>query len=274
MANTIRSAKDGKDWTSNELLAYNITVSYESPDTFYGMPLPTVESLGLDPNLLSGSTLDDERGISEDTFRLLRHLEFASTMNSNQASSLVDFTREILGALGYQKRGVLRFRHEIPLICGDSERSAQIDVSLIRLIRPSMPPSPTTVLLVIKQDTTTMDQWPDAQVIADAIAAFQWNNYSRTRSGLPELGSMTIPCIGMVGTRPIFYLVPVTRELSHAVAKGQYPPAPTVVKSCVVASKSSEGMESPDFRQLAFQHFVAFYTLAETHWSAFDIVLN
>ena len=85
---------------------------------------------------------------------------------------------------------------------------------------------------------------------------------------------MTIPCIGMIGTRPIFYLVPVTRELSEAVATVQYLPTPTVVKSCAVATEScsiSEGMESVDFRQVALRHFAAFRTLAEAHWSVFDI---
>jgi len=78
----------------------------------------------------------------------------------------------------------------------------------------------------------------------------------------------------MFGTRPIFYLVPVTRELSEAVATGQYLLSPTVVKKCVVVSNSrnlSEGMETPDFRQVALQHYTAFRTLAEAHWSAFMI---
>jgi hypothetical protein len=80
----------------------------------------------------------------------------------------------------------------------------------------------------------------------------------------------------MIGTRPIFYLVPVTRELSEAVATEQYPCSPTAVKKCVVASNSSrlsEGMETPSFRQVALQHYTAFRTLAlaEVHWSAFMI---
>jgi hypothetical protein len=42
----------------------------------------------------------------------------------------------------------------------------------------------------------------------------------------------------MIGTRPIFYLVPVTRELSEAVATAQYPRYPAVVNKCGVASDS------------------------------------
>jgi len=85
---------------------------------------------------------------------------------------------------------------------------------------------------------------------------------------------MTIPCIVMIGTRPIFYLVPVTQELSEGVVTGQYPPSSTVVNKCVAASNScrlSKGMETPDFRQVALQHYTAFRTLAMAHWSTFMI---
>jgi len=79
----------------------------------------------------------------------------------------------------------------------------------------------------------------------------------------------------MIGTRPIFYLVPVTRELSEAVATAQYPISPTMVKRCVAASNNRRlSMETPDFRQLAVQHFTAFRTLAEAHWSAFMIPVD
>jgi hypothetical protein len=133
----------------------------------------------------------------------------------------------------------------------------------------------STILLVVQEDKTTVSvRDPEPQVIAEAIATFQCNNRIRARLGEPELDSMTIPCIAMIGTRPIFYLVPVTRELSEAVATAQYLLSPTMVKKCVVASNSrrlSEGMETPDFRQVALRHYTAFRTLAEAHWSAFMI---
>ena len=63
---------------------------------------------------------------------------------------------------------------------------------------------------------------PEPQVIAEAIAGYQHNNERRAGMGLPTLNTMTVPCITMVGTRPTFYLVPVTRELSDAVTTGQW----------------------------------------------------
>ena len=97
-----------------------------------------------------------------------------------------------------------------------------------------------------------------------------WKPNVKAMRNESELDSMTIPCISMIGALPIFYLVPVTRELSDAVATFQYPLSSTVVQKCVVTSNNlrlSEGMETPDFRQVSLQHYAAFRTLAETHWS-------
>ena len=268
MANLIPSAKSGNDWTKNDLLAYNIKITSQTPDKFYGTPLPTVAGLStLDPHLVSGTL--DTQGLSDETYRLLQYLDLASKANAGQESAIDDFAREILRVLAYEKRGLLlRSRYAIPLlICGDPNRSAQTDVTLIQ--------GSSTILLVVQEDKTSLStRDPEPQVIAEAIATYQCNNRVRTRLGQPELDSMTIPCITMIGTRPIFYLVPVTRELSDAVATAQYPPSPTVVRKCVVASSTrrlSEGMETLDFRQLALRHYTAFRTLAATHWSAFMI---
>ena len=40
MANLIRSAKSGSEWTTNELTAYNISIIEQGQDAFFGAPLP------------------------------------------------------------------------------------------------------------------------------------------------------------------------------------------------------------------------------------------
>ena len=81
MANHIRSAKSGSDWTTNELLAYNIRVSSQTPHSFYGIPLPPVASLNdLDPDLVSGTL--STQGLNDGTYRLLQYLDLASTANA------------------------------------------------------------------------------------------------------------------------------------------------------------------------------------------------
>ena len=188
-------------------------------------------------------------------------MDLASTADAGQESAIYDFARETLRVLGYERRGLLlRSRYAIPLlICDDPNRSAQTDVTLIN--------GSSIILLVVQEDETTFSaRYPEAQVIAGAIATFQYNNRTRARLGQCELDTMTIPCITMIGTRPIFYLVPVTQALSQAVATAQYPTNPTVVKKCVAASNSdrlSEGMETVDFQQVALQHYTAFIFLNE-----------
>ena len=213
MATLPRFAKSGSDWITNDLLAYNIIVSSQIPETFYDEALPAVASLtGVDRYLLYGSP--HTQGLSDETLRLLEYLDLALV----QASS---------------------------------------DIIL---------------LPVIQGDTTTVD--PEPQVIASAIATFQYNNRIRARLGEEQLDSMTIPCITMIGTLPIFYLVPVTRELSEAVFTEQHPPSTTKVDKCVVVSffgRLREGMENVGFRQAALQHYTTFRSLASIHWSAFTI---
>ena len=158
MATLPRSAKSSSDWTRNELLAYNITVSSQSPEAFYLQPLPELASLatdsGFDPNLLSGTL--STQGLSRETHRLLEYLDMASRPNSNQESAVHDFAKEILRALGYELRGsILRTRHTIPLLInGDPNRSAQIDVC------PVQASSDVILLPVVQGDKTTVDPEP------------------------------------------------------------------------------------------------------------------
>ncbi|KAG1870018.1 hypothetical protein F4604DRAFT_877564 [Suillus subluteus] len=76
-------------------------------------------------------------------------------------------------------------------------------------------------------------------------------------------------------TRPIFYLVPVTEALSVAVATGQCPEARTTVVRCVTLlghnHRISQGMETPEYRRVAFQRFLAFKDLAKEYWQTFIV---
>ena len=108
------------------------------------------------------------------------------------------------------------------------------------------------ILLVVQEDKTIFSSAnPEPQVIAEAIATFQYNNRKREERGLPTLDQMTIPCIVMVGTRPFFYKVPVTQKLSDCVIGGKYPSQPTVVTRCSPPARrrTSDGMEVPDYRR-------------------------
>jgi hypothetical protein len=118
----------------------------------------------------------------------------------------------------------------------------------------------------------------EAQVVAGAVAAFQSNNHERESLNLAPLEVMTIPCITLSGTCPTFCLVPVTRSLSNAVATGQYPSTQTDVFKCITSlndnagnsqchASDSIGMGNTEYRKHALQRFLAFKTLAQSHWN-------
>jgi len=265
MVNAIRSAKSGSDWTRGELLAYNITISSVTPNQFFHHGVdPSLDHL--DPAILNASPGSDDPSLSEAVSDHLSYLDLAT--NATQESAIDDFSAHTLRLLGFNERKtVVRSRYAIPLtICGDGNRAAQTGVCLLH--------RPTLVLLVLVEDKT-LSNWTDAepQVVAEAIAAFQFNNTKRGDRGLPLLNSMTIPCITMSGTRPTFYLVPVTQDLSNAVILGQYPAIQTQVSKCVTVGahprRASEGMEDTEYRKLALKRLLAFKTLAKSHWQQF-----
>ena len=127
------------------------------------------------------------------------------------------------------------------------------------------------LLLVQRAKPAFGSNGPEPPILAGAIATFQYNNRSRAKMGLPTLDTMTIPCITVWGTRPLFYKVPVTQHLSDCVATGQSPTQQTVVTRCgpPAPPEAHEGMKSPDYRRIALCYYEAFRDLAEDCWAPF-----
>ncbi|KAG2745296.1 hypothetical protein P692DRAFT_20836978 [Suillus brevipes Sb2] len=82
---------------------------------------------------------------------------------------------------------------------------------------------------------------------------------------------MTIPCITMISTRT----VPITKALSNGVATGQYAEAQTTVVKCVTSlghnRRVNEGMETLEYRRVAFERFLAFKALVKEYWQTFIV---
>jgi len=235
------------------------------PHMFFFQPSPDPPLDHLDPAILSSPNGNDPN-LSDTASRYLGYLDLAT--NASQESAIDDFAAATLRLLGFddQQFSNVATRYIIPLtICGET-RAAQTDVCLV--YRPS------TVLLVLVEDKTLLNKTSaEAQMVAEAIAAFQYNNAKREARNQHVLAAMTIPCITMVGTTPTFYLVPVTKELSDAVMTGQYPPTQTLVLKCVTVTghqrRISDGMADIEFRRLALKRFVAFKNVARSHWQHF-----
>jgi hypothetical protein len=89
-----RFNRRGEDCTSFDLDLYNIKLTRQTSDNFFGCPLPTVESLtDIDTNLMSGTPKED---LSDETYRLLLDFCLASTANRSHHVALHDFARGVL----------------------------------------------------------------------------------------------------------------------------------------------------------------------------------
>lgn len=254
----IRSARSGRDWNDYDLIAYNITISSLPPADFFPTPDPSLDHI--DPAILDSPLGNTDPAISDAAAEYIAHL----TLAYRDTREFIDFTTETLRLLGFDEgQTVISTNHIIPFtICGKSDSDARTDLSLLHAHTNS-------VLLVLVTDKPLMNlENAEAQIVASAIAAFQFNNDERRDRNLAPLDCMTIPCIRMVDTCPIFYLVPVTTALSDAVIAGRPPSTQTRVLQCPTVARFDVGigMENTEFRKLALRHFLAFKALAKSHW--------
>jgi hypothetical protein len=175
-----------------------------------------------------------------------------------------NFTLHILRAAGFDTRDnsrILCKTAAIPLILhGNIIEVGQVMFLLERQ---------SDILLFLQVGKLTSDSSdPEPEVIVSAIGAYQTNNRKRECIGLHPLDTMTMPCMTMVGTRPTFYFVPVTRALADAVATGRQTSDRTEVLKCEITGYDG-GMEKQEYRKVALQHLFAFKAAAESQWKRF-----
>ncbi|KAJ3511791.1 hypothetical protein NLJ89_g3891 [Agrocybe chaxingu] len=257
MVNGIRSAKSGTKWTDNDLDAYNIKITFQDAQTFFGetpLPAPSVDS-----DVLAALTADD--AVSDDAYNLLSQLDLAMTPSSSEPaeedSAVVNFAVALFRSLGYIHRPrAIRTRKSLRvLVCGD-HKSVRTDLCIVDRDN-------NDIILVVHEDKGDID--PHAQLVVEAIAAFQNNNARRRADGLEPRDSQVIPGILMHGTSPSFFKIPLTLELIRCVERGQPPPAgtPTIVAGHVPEiprphRRFSEGMRPLDNRQAFLECYEGF----------------
>lgn len=182
MANLIRSAKSGNDWTENDLEAYNIRVQTQDAPTFFQvdhLPPPVVDEEFL-------TTEEAEDMAIDHNAELINLLDLAMKPAPAEESAVVDFAVDLFKYLGYVKRHrVARTRKDIPfLVCGEW-RHAKTDVCLIDR-------NQNDILLLVQEDKRFQPDNPldpRPQLIAEAIAAFAYNNRIREMAGEAALES-------------------------------------------------------------------------------------
>ncbi|KAH9050758.1 hypothetical protein EDB84DRAFT_1259073 [Lactarius hengduanensis] len=255
MAELIRNAKSARDWTRNELAAYNIAVEYQDATTFFGthdLPQPAT----VNPAVLTDTGPDD--AADDSVYELLRTMDLAMSPAPAEESAVDDFVVLLLRALRYNTRGrVLRTRKDIPLvICGEN-RYAKTDVCII---------DQNEILLLVQEDKRRfMDNSdPEPQLIAVAIAAFAANNQTRRQTlNLTPFDSKMMAGITVRGTAPIFYKIKVTAALVTSIGGGAYPQEATTVYAHIPNilrpnRRWNEGMKPLDNRQVILSCYEAF----------------
>ncbi|KAK2459785.1 hypothetical protein APHAL10511_008217 [Amanita phalloides] len=235
MANLIRLAKSGNEWAFFDL--------------------PTLPAPSVHPDILNASTAND--AANDASYNLLAQLDLAMMPSEPQESAVDDFAVALFHSLGYIRRPrAIRTRMELRFFTCGKFKYAKPDVCIIDRDQNDI------ILLVQEDKRFGGDRDPYAQLIADAIAAFQDTNSRRRVAGLNVLDSKVIPGIIMVGTSPSFFKVPVTRELTECVETGTFPPTPTIVTGHVPNiprpdRRLSEGMKPLNNRRAILQCYEA-----------------
>ncbi|KAF9481137.1 hypothetical protein BDN70DRAFT_976119 [Pholiota conissans] len=266
------------DWTSNDLASYNIEVHRQSAEEFFGYTPDTLPST-IEPGFLIHTFSQHTQPFSvlsplenetiDSNYPLLPYLDLASQPGDDQEPAIGDFMLCLMRTLEFQEQGnIVRIRAPLSFaLHGENEDSVLIDLCLIQLN--------TTILIIVEESLPVVDiDNPEARVIAKAIAAFQYNNRIRQNKGFDPLDSMTFPAIVTIGTVPVFYKIPVTRQLENAVANDTYPTNKTEVLKCMVELPShslEEGMDVPEFRREILRNYEAFRRLSKKYWQCFAI---
>ena len=130
MANLIRYAKSGNDWTQNELDCFNIVVAEQSKQEFFGthnLPVPNY------PSLAGFLSIEDRANVADpDTKTLLHYLDLALDPHVGQETAVVNFAVKLLEKLGYDEGDrIILINHALPLLICGVTRVAQTDICIL-----------------------------------------------------------------------------------------------------------------------------------------------
>jgi hypothetical protein len=97
MANLLRLAKSGNDWTNNDLRAYNIDIREQDQHLFFGGPLPECSGP------VSFIEYEDRvQGLDAPSLILVKCLDLAMKVLEGEESAVVYFATELLRVMGYE----------------------------------------------------------------------------------------------------------------------------------------------------------------------------
>ncbi|KAG5633958.1 hypothetical protein DXG03_006453, partial [Asterophora parasitica] len=216
-------AKSCASWTDADLRLCNVNIVDVGPSTFFDiqdLPDPSVSPAILNAKLSyrqqpqpphTHTALTNEERI------FFQNLQAAMEPGPHQHAAVVEFTLHLLHVLGFtqpntskqdagKERRVLRREHDLPLfMCG---RTVHAIADICLLVSSTSSLDGDTVLLLVKATsptTTTVTETSstsstrasaaEAQLFAQAVAAFQCENRARRRARLPPIETQVIPAM-------------------------------------------------------------------------------
>jgi hypothetical protein len=181
MENLTRSSKSGNDWTCDDLDAYHIECRSEDPLSFFG--IQALLEPQVDPEL--PSSFDATHVTNNSAAELLTILHLAMIPRWGE-SAVENLMVTLFGALGYTKRrrvALTRTRLGV-LTYGEHPRQhMQADICIMNRDQ-------NDIILVVKVEKRLEEgsgSDPEAQLIAEALAAFAMNNEQRINASVDPL---------------------------------------------------------------------------------------
>jgi len=235
----ITTVTPGSDWSSKELDFFKIHIKLErnfeqffnqEPTTIFPKDIEEIIELDLS-NADILERIDWNTIGSKQLSRFAKHVLAVTKTHKSVESAVDDLAKTIFEILDYDAKDLsIHTREELQLDMCNARTYAKPDICIET--------SRLTIKLLVQEDKnyivstskTLMNTNPEAQVIAEAIAAFQENNKINVKFDLPINNEQLIPCITMIGTYPTFYLFNVTKKLADAVKNGEEPTDITYIK--------------------------------------------
>jgi hypothetical protein len=231
---TIRPAKPD-DWTQYELDHCGIRIKTQNKQKFFGsddLPVPAI------PSLAGFMTTEDrEHAVDPETRKLLQYLDLVIDPQIGQEAAVDNFAAKLLETLGYDEGDRITYiRRALPIVFAGVSYITQADVCVMD--------GDNQILLILQDTLLPSLKDPEPQIVAKAIAAYEANKEVRASSlNLPPFPTITFPAISMIGTKFIFYKIPVTGGLSASVRRGVYGGENTVFRYIpVLPERHGQGM--------------------------------
>lgn len=271
MANPKRPAKPGRNWTFNELDAYNIRINTVDTQAFFG--IPDLPAPVVDPVILNyvNAPLDEELPWNINVF-----FDYLHVAAPNDEAYVLEFSCHLLSHI-LRFNTPHRIMHQRPnfsfLMSGYRvkavpdisirDKREEYHILLAHTDKVSFPLLPYGYASLTP--TKLSRNRAEPRLVASALGAFSSDNFHRTAVGLPPMPSKRYIGIVMIGTAPRFYKITVTRALVDAVMASQIPEE-TIIQRFVPPVPDADnflqdGMVPLDKRRVCFQCFEALKTL-------------